>query len=129
MIVQCGQLDGIIDTDWFLKGDAMSVDPGKNPGIPFIQGAKKNKNPVLFKTSTASYSCRLVVRLCFPINVSLTLGKSIILAVMPHGQCVMGEFTQWTDHVRCELVHRALDDTLYTGDEDWVYNIFTVVGL
>ena len=130
-IIQCGRLDGIIDTDWFLKGGRAYFGTSTNPGIPFIQGTQQKNSTTrfLYKTSNASYSCRLVVRLCFPLNGSHALGRSIIFGIMPHGQCVMGGFNQWTDPGRCELVHRALDGTLYTVDDELAYNTFAVVRL
>jgi len=131
-IIQCGRLDGVIDADWFGKGGMNAFGTSADPGIPFIKGQLTNKasrSTYHYKTSNAQYSCRLVVRLCFPANGSHALGRSIVLGVMPHGQCVMGGFNQWTDPARAELVHLALDGTLFTVDEEFAYNTFAVVGL
>ena len=130
-IIQCGRLDGVIDTDWFLKGDKTRFGTSACPGVPFIKGRQDTMcaTRYSYKTSNAQYSCRLVVRLCFPVNGSHALGRSIVLGVMPHGQGVMGSFNQWTDPARAELVHLALDGTLFTVDEEFAYNTFAVVGL
>ena len=75
------------------------------------------------------FSCKFVVRLCFAVEGSLVFGKSIILVIMPHGQINLGEFNMHTNPARADLMHRALDGTLYTGDADWQYNTFAVVGI
>ena len=54
-ILQCGRLDGVIDADWFLKGEVRSFNHVVNPGILFIHGTKRSKNVFYFRTSPASY--------------------------------------------------------------------------
>ena len=128
-ILQCGRLDGVIDTDWFIK--TLKSTSNCTDNTPFIPGGLGNVEGSIaaLRTSSASYSCKFVVRLCFPVDGSLVFGKSIILGAMPHGQINLGEFNLHTNPARVDLLHRALDGTLYPGDAEWQYNTCAVVGL
>jgi len=124
-ILHCGRLDGVIDTDWFNKALKSSFNCADD--TPFISGALRNVEGSIanLRTSSASYSCKFVVRLCFPVDGGLVFGKSIILGVMPHGQINLGEFNQHSNPAaaRVDLLHRALDGALYTGDAEWSLHI------
>ena len=73
MILQCGRLDGVIDTDWFNKCGVQTFKCADN--TPFLPGRMKNAEGSIatFKTSSATFSCKFVVRLCFPVDGSLSL--------------------------------------------------------
>ena len=129
-ILQSGRLSGEIDLDWCtMDGFGVNkINIGKLPDDqPFIARPRKYRisaTSLIQTTSEASYNGDLVVRLWFEDH-----SKSLVVAVMPHAQAVDEGINRYTDPMRAEAIHKALDGTLLSDKSEFVYNELTVKGM
>ena len=91
---------------------------------PFIGRTRKDFNSsasLIRTTSEASYNGDLVVKLWFEDGT-----KSLVVAVMPHAQAVNEGMNRYTDPMRAEAIHKALDGTLLSDKSEFLFNELTV---
>ena len=117
-------MTGEIDLDWFTR-DGFGVDRVNIDKLPkdqpFLCRARGTKRCLARTTSEASYNGELVVKIWFEDQ-----SKSLVVAVMPHAQAVNEGMNRYTDPMRAEAIHKALDGTLLSDKSEFLFNELTV---